>query len=183
MVDWKNRIVGQDEVPPDSLLAHPKNWRIHPDKQQRALTGALNDIGWIQRVIVSKRSGFVIDGHLRVSLAISSGQTSIPVEYVDLSEAEEAEALATLDPIAALAATDREQLGALMADIEHADVAVSEMLAEMYDANVMPQEAQQNEETWKSRYEIVVECMDETHQEEVFESLSEQGYKCRVLSM
>ncbi len=41
-----------------------------------------------------------MDGHLRVALALSSNQKSIPVEYVELSESEEAEALATIDPIA-----------------------------------------------------------------------------------
>ncbi len=73
-----------------------------------------------------------MDGHLRVALALSSNQKSIPVEYVDLSESEEAEVLATIDSIAALAATDREQLGALVADIDHTDGAVAELLGEMY---------------------------------------------------
>ncbi len=136
MVNWRSRIIGNDEVPPESLLAHPKNWRIHPEKQQKVLTGALNDLGWIQRVIVSKNSGFVIDGHLRVSLAISSGQQSIPVEYVDLSEEEEAEALAILDPIAGMAATDAAQLDALMGEIKDADAAVAEYLAELSEGLV-----------------------------------------------
>jgi hypothetical protein len=76
-----------------------------------------------------------LEGHLRVALALSSNQKSIPVEYVDLSEPEEAEVLATIYPIAALAATDREQLGALVADIDHADGAVAELLGEMYGEN------------------------------------------------
>lgn len=133
---WENRIVGHDEVRPEDLLAHPKNYRIHPKSQQDVLAGAIKDVGFIRSVTVSKNSGFVIDGHLRVALAISAGQDSLPVEYVDLSEAEEAEALAVLDPIAALAATDHEQLGALMADIENADEAVLEMLSELHEVEV-----------------------------------------------
>lgn len=136
MTDWNNRIIGHGEESPEQLAANPKNWRIHPQGQQDVLKGAIDDVGFIRSVTVNKRTGYVLDGHLRVSLAISSGQTSIPVEYVDLSEAEEAEALAVLDPIAGLAAADREQLGALMADIEHADAAVSEMLAEMQRSDV-----------------------------------------------
>ena len=30
----KNRIVGQEEVNPEELLAHPFNWRVHPKEQQ-----------------------------------------------------------------------------------------------------------------------------------------------------
>jgi hypothetical protein len=40
----------------------------------------------VQSVVVNQRSGFVIDGHLRVTLAIRSGQAMVPVTYVDLSE-------------------------------------------------------------------------------------------------
>jgi hypothetical protein len=67
---WRNRIVGNGEEVPDQLFANPHNWRIHPDAQQKALTGALDQVGWVQQVIVNRRSGFVVDGHLRVSLAI-----------------------------------------------------------------------------------------------------------------
>ena len=129
---WKNRIVGHGAESPEQLAANPKNWRIHPERQQKVLEGAIKDVGYISSVTVNKRTGYVLDGHLRVSLAISSGQPSIPVEYVDLNEVEEAEALATLDPIAGLAAADDEKLGELMADIQNADQAVAEMLGEMY---------------------------------------------------
>jgi ParB-like chromosome segregation protein Spo0J len=133
MAEWLNRIVGHGEESPEQLAANPKNWRIHPQQQQRVLEGAINDVGYLRSVTVNKRTGYVLDGHLRVSLALSSGQQSIPVEYVELSEAEEAEALATLDPIAGMAVADHEQLGALIADIRDADVAVAEMLGEMYE--------------------------------------------------
>jgi ParB-like chromosome segregation protein Spo0J len=133
MPDWTNRIVGHGEEAPDQLAANPKNWRIHPERQQKVLEGAINDVGFLRSVTVNKRTGYVLDGHLRVSLAISSGQENIPVEYVDLSEEEEAEALALIDPIAGMAATDHEQLGALMADIDHAEENVMAFLGEMYE--------------------------------------------------
>ena len=130
---WKNRIVGHGEESPEQLAANPKNWRIHPERQQKVLEGAIKDVGYISSVTVNKRTGYVLDGHLRVSLAISSGQPTIPVEYVDLNEAEEAEALATLDPIAGLAAADAKQLSELVSEIEDADGAVLDYLSELTD--------------------------------------------------
>src|SRR5476649_2556080 len=62
-VVWKNRIVGYGEEPPDQLLANEKNWRIHPKIQQDALQGALSKVGIVQNVIVTRRSGKMIDGH------------------------------------------------------------------------------------------------------------------------
>lgn len=128
---WRNRIVGHGEEAPDQLLANPANWRIHPKNQQDALSGVLDELGWIQSVIVSQRSGHVVDGHLRVALAISRNEPSIPVVYVDLDENEEKLALSVVDPISALAATDREQLSALLDEVSTGDAAVQAMLDQL----------------------------------------------------
>jgi DNA modification methylase len=107
-VPWRSRIVGYGEEAPDQLLANDKNWRIHTTEQQRALSAVLNQIGIVQNVVVNQRSGKMVDGHLRAMLAISENQPRVPVTYVDLSDEEEAVILATLDPIAAMAAKDQE---------------------------------------------------------------------------
>src|SRR4051794_27570297 len=96
---WTNRIVGHDDVPPDQLLANDRNWRRHPAVQQNALTGVLSDVGWVQSVISNTRTGKLIDGHLRVELALRNNEPTVPVTYVDLSPEDEALVLATLDPI------------------------------------------------------------------------------------
>jgi DNA modification methylase len=53
------------------------------------------------------------------------------VEYVDLTEEEEALALAMLDPIAAMAATDKQKLDELLRQVQSDDERVQAMLAEM----------------------------------------------------
>ena len=126
---WRNRIVGTGEEAPDQLLANPANWRIHPKAQQDALGDALDDIGWIQQVVVNRQSGHLIDGHLRVSLALRNNEPTVPVLYVDLDEREEALALATLDPIAAMAAADKAKLDALLREVDTGSAALQEMLA------------------------------------------------------
>ena len=136
---WRNRIIGHGDEAPDQLLANPKNWRVHPKGQQDALAGVLNDVGWVQSVIVNKRTGYVVDGHLRVQMAISHGDASIPVTYVDLDDAEEAEILATLDPLAALAVADKEQLDGLLREVQSGEAAVQGMLAELAEkSGVLP---------------------------------------------
>ena len=110
---WTNKIIGHDEVAPDQLLAHPLNWRLHPQYQQKTLSDTINDVGYIKSVTVNKTTGRVIDGHLRVTLAMRNEEETIPVEYVELSETEEAEALLVLDPIAGMAMHDEKNVGAL----------------------------------------------------------------------
>jgi hypothetical protein len=136
---WQNKIVGYDEVDPESLLAHDSNWRIHPAHQQEALKGALSEIGWIQDIIVNKRTSpewgadqnveTVLDGHLRVTLALRHDQPKVPIKYVDLTPQQEALALATFDPISATAAADREKLGALLQNVQSGEAGVQALLA------------------------------------------------------
>ena len=114
--EWKSRIVGQGEEVPDQLLANPKNWRIHPKEQQDGLEAVLDRVGWVQQVVVNRRTGHLVDGHLRVSLALRRNETKIPVLYVDLAPEEEELVLLTLDPLASLAGVDREQLRGLLDD-------------------------------------------------------------------
>ena len=125
---WQNRIVGEGVESPTQLLANPSNWRIHPKHQQDALTAVLDKVGWVQRVIVNKRTQHIVDGHLRVSLAISRNETSVPVVYVDLSEQEELAVLATIDPLSAMAATDSAKLAELLDSVQIDDAALEAVL-------------------------------------------------------
>lgn len=126
---WQNRIVRYGEEAPDQLLANPRNFRLHPLTQQEALGGALAEVGWLAPVIVNTTTGHVVDGHLRVELAISRGEPAVPVAYVTLTEEEERIALATFDPIGALAVQDEAQLTNLLAEINAQDTHLVEFLA------------------------------------------------------
>ena len=130
---WRNRIVGHGDEPPGRLIANPANWRIHPMAQQQALAGALSDVGWVAQVIVNRRSGYLVDGHLRVELALARGEPSVPVTYVDLSPEEERLVLASLDPLGAMAGADAAKLEELLRDLVPNDDALSAMLAELAD--------------------------------------------------
>lgn len=114
---WKDRIVGTGSEAPDQLLANPRNWRIHPKAQQDALGSVLDRVGWVSSVLVNRTTGRLVDGHLRVELALSRGEPTVPVSYVELSEEEEALVLASLDPLAAMAGTDTDKLRALLDEV------------------------------------------------------------------
>lgn len=131
MKEWRNRIIATGDEAPDQLLANPKNFRRHPKHQQEALRGVLNEVGWVQDVIVNRTTGRLVDGHLRVELALRDGATTVPVKYVELSDAEESLILATFDPISALATADKEQLDALLREVSTGEAGVQQMLADL----------------------------------------------------
>ena len=115
---WRSRIVGSGEAPPRDLIANPRNWRLHPGAQHDALASVLDRVGWVGSVLVNRTTGRLVDGHLRVELAISRDEPTVPVTYVELTEDEEALVLASLDPLAAMAATDSAKLHELMASVD-----------------------------------------------------------------
>jgi len=131
---WRNRIVGEAEVSPSDLLANPLNYRVHPRNQVDALAGILGEVGWVQRVIVNRETGHIVDGHARVGLAISRKEPTVPVVYVDLTDAEEKLVLATLDPISAMATADKAILDQLLADVSTGDAALQELIAKTAEA-------------------------------------------------
>lgn len=132
---WQSRIVGHGEEAPDQLLANPRNWRIHPRGQRRALELTLDEVGWLRPVIVNQATGHVVDGHLRVSLAIEVEASTVPVAYVELTEDEERAILAVHDPLAELAAIDQGAYETLLAGIGQDEL--SELLRGL-DAQATP---------------------------------------------
>ena len=126
MFMYENKIIGTGTEHPEQLLANPYNWRIHPKTQQDALESMLDDVGWVQNVIVNQRTGHVVDGHLRVAVAISREQDEVPVVYVDLDEDEEKRVLAALDPVGDMAVTDIDKINELLSE-----VSMTETLGEM----------------------------------------------------
>ena len=126
---WRNRIVSHGSVDPSTLLPSPWNWRQHPSAQQDAMAGTLRELGWIQQLVVNQRTGHLVDGHLRLAMALDAHEPMVPVLYVDLSEAEEKQALVSLDPLSAMAEADREKLAALLQEVQSGEAAVQQMLS------------------------------------------------------
>lgn len=130
MSDWQNRIVGEDRLDPRTIMANPDNFRVHSDAQRRAMQAVLDEVGWCAEVIVNKRSGRLVDGHLRVELAVERQEPVIPVSYVDLSDAEEALALASFDHLGSMAVVDADNLEELVDKIKSGNDQVRQSLAE-----------------------------------------------------
>lgn len=178
---WENRIVGSAVVDSAELLANPRNWRTHPATQREALQRVLDQMGWVDEVIVNKRTGFVVNGHLRVELARQRGE-KVPVQYIDVSEEEEAAILAIFDPIAALALADREMLSSLAAEVESSYPMLESLLSEILKReNVGPTEERATQHSIEEKFVVLVECASEEQQLQLLERLSGEGYRCRAL--
>lgn len=125
---WNNRITGYAEVAVTELTAHPQNWRIHSAAQEHSLEQVLDIVGVVQNIVVNQRTNHVLDGHLRVSLAMRRNQATVPVTYVSVTEEEERIILATFDPLSALATVNQGLLDSILATIPPLDSTLQSLL-------------------------------------------------------
>jgi hypothetical protein len=128
---WRSLIKNLSHDDPEQLLASPLNWRIHEGNQQAAMEAALTEIGWAGCVIVNDTTGNVVDGHMRVQLALRAGEATVPVLHLEATEEQEQLLLATYDPIGALAVADREKLKELTAGVAPEQQALKTMLEDL----------------------------------------------------
>ena len=97
-MEIRDRIKELRRVRARDLIAHPKNFRVHPAVQTRALRTLLSDIGYADALIARELPDGrleLIDGHLRVE---TTPDAMVPVLVLDVNEAEADKLLATLDP-------------------------------------------------------------------------------------
>lgn len=177
----KTRIVGEADVPADELKDHPLNWRRHPANQRAALEGALDEIGWIQRVIVNQRTGHILDGHLRAEAARAAGET-VPVLYVELSEDEERIVLASVDPVALMAGIDLDKHRELIDQVETDNEALAELLraAAAPDEETIEKPAEDN---YREQFGLIVECADYDDQQRALKRLQAAGYTAKAITV
>mgnify|MGYP005855324637 CR=1 FL=1 len=182
---YTDRIVGTGYEAPDQLQANPLNWRIHPFQQQQALDDVLQTVGWVAPVIVNQRTGNLIDGHLRVLLALRNEEEKIPVLYVDLTEEEERLVLASFDPLSALGIPDAEALNNLLAELPSVTgEALQRVLDDLReqigaDAEFEPKEEKERGSKKKFDVQFIVECTAKQERAviEVFEMLPATGVR------
>lgn len=132
---------------------------------------------------VNENTGHVVDGHLRAMAAISRGESTVPVTYLDLSEIEEQKMLATFDKITEAAASDddklRELLRAFGDDMNPA-------LRALYDDDVLPNlgDDPMPSEAFAdgSKFLVMVECETETEQTALLERFLAMDLKVRAVS-
>lgn len=133
-IEFKNRIISYGSKPASSFTANPQNFRDHPSKQLAGLRGLLSDLGWIGVVIENKTTGRLIDGHARIEEALKTGDPDVPFVLVDLTEDEERLALATFDPIGALAKQQKDSLRDLLTGLNGSSAELQKFLESLGDS-------------------------------------------------
>lgn len=183
----RDRIKELRRVKANRLRPHPKNWRTHPDHQRDALRGILAEIGYAGALLARQRpdgSLELIDGHLR---AETTPDAEVPVLILDLTDEETDKLLALHDPLAGLAEANRDVLAELLAGVETENDAVRGVIDNLLATPPWPAENDNQhdlpEVPVRDTYQVVVECNGEDEQKALYERLTSEGWKCRLLTL
>ena len=130
---FRDRIREYKRIRSADLVANPLNWRQHPENQQNAMRGILEEVGIVDALLVRDRSDGtydIIDGHLRASLM---PEDEVPCLVLDVDEDEARKILLTFDPIGAMAEANAGNLNELLRDAEFGAEALQELVAGLAD--------------------------------------------------
>jgi hypothetical protein len=172
------RITGNTEESPESLLANPQNYKIHGMRQQSAIHKILYDVGFVQSVIVNDVTGHLIDGHLRVHMALSNNIKLIPVTHVELTEEEEATVLASFDPIGSLAKIDNVKFSELLDSMKSFDESIKTLITRDFDHIKQPNSPEILREEAK-KYLLMLEFKSKQEYIQLKDELMGRGYAVR----
>ena len=170
-------------------LASLKPWDKNPRKNDHAVqrvTDSIRRFGFGAPLVARKESRVIIAGHTRYKAAQMLGLKTVPVRFMDISEAD-SELLALADnKLGEIAEWDEGALASMLSERSFADAAFAgwsgKELGDMADAIIGAGSASIADVIdARAGYAVVVECADEGQQSMVLEFVEAQGLKCRAL--
>lgn len=134
------------------MMAHPQNFRRHPQSQVTHVKRSLDRFGWLENVVWNRRTGYILSGHARIEIAAKKGE-AVPVRPVDVSMEVEKQILLALGKTSEGATVDEEALTNLLRElVSESDempigVSQSELERLLADAGGEPEEEEDYPET------------------------------------
>ena len=175
--------------PIGDLIPYVNNSRTHSDEQVMQVASSIKEFGFTNPILVDSEGG-IIAGHGRLMAARKLGLDEVPTIVLnDLSEAQKKAYVIADNKLALNSGWDEdllkvelEELGELNFDLELLGFDERE-LANIFDPLAEQEQNELVEETYSEKFNIIVECDSEQHQESIYNELQEKGYKCQVQSL
>lgn len=192
---FRDRIREYRRVRCGDIEPHPMNPRLHSGKQLGAVSGLLVEVGKCAPLIAFPADGkgpagdfarlMYIDGHGRRQI---DPDEVWPIAVTDLTRAEADKMVISGDATAAMAEYDPVKVDALLRDVDTGCAELQEMLSELWEEAKSPtDESVEGEEPQETEvpamYEVVIGCADEVDQKQMYERLTQEGRKCRLLTV
>jgi len=162
----------------NTVKSNPNNPRLIKDDKFKKLVKSLREFPEMAKVrpIVVNQDMVVLGGNMRLKGMKEAGWKDVPIEIVDWSEDKQREFII------------KDNVG--FGEWEW------ELLANEWDAEDLEEwgldgfpfenvadESKDLSDYLRETFEVIIECTSEREQEQVFNSMIKDGYKCRVLTL
>jgi ParB family chromosome partitioning protein len=172
-----------EQWPTTKPIPYARNARKIDARAVSAVAGSIKEFGFKSPILVDAE-GVIIAGHTRLQAAQSLGLESVPVIVCRDLTTDQVKAYRLADNrVAEFSEWDAELLKLELGDIEmEMDFAgFDEMAIDMPDH--APEQTPQTGVELKAKYVIIVDCINEDQQADIFSLLTERGIKCKLSTM
>jgi ParB-like chromosome segregation protein Spo0J len=170
------------------LIPYAANSRTHSDAQVAQIAASIKEFGWTNPILVDG-DNTIIAGHGRILAARKLGMQEVPAIVLDhLSKAQQRALVIADNQLALNAGWDMDMLKAEIEDLSlegfNLDLlGFDDKFLDSLNADAFEETRIAEEQSVEAVFEIAVTCANEDEQEKVYQILTEQGLKCRVLTM
>lgn len=173
-------------LPVSEVRPYEKNPRKNAEAV-KYVRASIEKFGFKQPIVIDSNR-VIISGHTRLEAAKSLGMDEVPcIVADDLTEAQ-AKALRLADnKVAEFSEWEMNLLGGELGELaEISDIDMGDFGFDLSDLDNIGMDDEENAEkgvNLSDTYQIIVECESETEQQEFFEKLSGEGYRCRLSTL
>lgn len=174
-------------IPITELKPFAKNPKKHPENQMQMLKKSMKEFGWTNPILIAD-DNMVVAGHARLQAATELGFTEVPVIKLDMPYEKAVAYVIADNRLAELAETDNILMQELLSEViklEDFDFEATGYTVDDLDKLIDKSESPLTDlsDSINECFQIVIDCDNESQQQNVYEKLSEEGYNCRVLTL
>ena len=171
------------------LIPYVNNSRVHDEEQIIQICSSIKEFGFTNPVLIDESNG-IIAGHGRLMAAKKLNLKTVPcIVLAGLSEAQKKAYIIADNAIPLNASWDMEKLALEVDALQAEDFDLSllgfkdDFMVSLFDDPEPVPEQKPNDEEYTEIFNILVECENEAHQQEIYDELTQKGLKCRVQSL
>jgi len=170
------------------LIPYAANSRTHSDAQVAQIAASIKEFGWTNPILIDD-DNTIIAGHGRLLAARKLGMEEVPAIILDhLTKAQQRALVIADNQLALNAGWDMDMLKAEIEDLSLESfnldlLGFDDKFLDSLNADAFEETRIAEEQSVEAVFEIAVTCANEEEQEKVYQILTEQGLKCRVLTM
>lgn len=169
-------------IPLYKLKPYAKNARKHQEADLSTIKASISEFGMSDPIGVWGKDNTIVEGHGRYLACKELGIEQVPVIHLDhlTDEKRRAYSLAH-NKTAEMSEWDIDLLGEELDGIF--DIDMSDFGFDLSADEDTPTERDDLSDKVGETYEVIIECVNEIEQEQIYNKLIGDGYSCRVLTL